>query len=435
MKILCFSLSPSHLKGIVYQKGIQISQFECPLENFSPMFFSHLGIDQNKCYLSLILTDHLSLYKETTLENLPKTSVKKLVQFYAPSQFPIEEADAYFITDFQKVKNSLKLSSHALLKESFKKIIDQTSCLGLVPDGLFSWQKALVSALDVFKPDTGHQLIFYQNQNHLYILQKNGKKIILSTLLKIKHGDTKNLEPALNALKDKITSDHSKVVLIGTTRELDTLIDTTLKPANIERLSDVNSDYLLHIGAAALSEKKAFNLFDKLPKVSRPSLFLKPTFQKLIKLNLVIGTCFTLGALLLFGTSLYKNSTKLQQSHPFHHLNIRQGLAFVDHLKTLSGVVCEAPSPLEVIAYLSSHTALNKLDNESLQAATLNQLSYELINLKKAKVKFSLQFPKEAIKQEFEKSLKLKKIPFTQTHNAHVNTYEIELTKHQLSAS
>lgn len=428
MKILSFHVSTTHLSGVTYKNGLIESQFNILLSEYSPLFFQKLGIDLKEHLIVYTICDQLCLCKEATLNKVPQNSIKKLIPFYESSLFPLDDKETHLVTSYERKKGSYHLTSHAILKEFLLSLLSDLELLTLCPDGLYSWQKALEISFTSFINSQKEQLIFYQQEEILYVLHKNGGIISTSTLVKLTKSNF-SLVPILNALKNKITQSDYEVYFIGDQAQIKDEIQKEFKELITPKLS-IKPSHLIHLGACMLADKNQHNLLKKLP-LKRP-ISTTSLFQRINKINLITSLFAILLGLFMVTKQVYQeHKIKLELSFQ-NSLSLDQTLEEVDKLKLYKTIAIEAPSPLEIMAFFSLHPVLCKIDDTSSLSTSFTNLKYELISSQKAKVTISLNFPSDVIRLDFEKNLKLKKIPFTSTSMAHTTTYEMEFSKYHI---
>lgn len=428
MKILSFHVSTTHLSGVTYKNGLIESQFNILLSEYSPLFFQKLGIDLKEHFIVYTLCDQLCLCKETTLNKVPQNSIKKLIPFYESSLFPLDDKQTHLVTSYERKKGSYHLTSHAILKEFLEDLLSDLELLTLNPDGLYSWQKALETSFFSFIKNKKEQLIFYQQDEILYVLHKNDGIISTSTLVKLTKSNS-SLMPLVNALKNKISQSDCEVYFIGDHAHTHDEIKKEFKDLILSKLS-IKPSHLLHLGACMLADKNQHNLLKNIPLKKGISTSL--LFQRINKINLITSVlAFSLGLFMVTKQIYQEQKIKIELS-PQSSLSLDQTLEEVDKLKLYKTIAKEAPSPLEIMAFFSSHPVLSKIHDLSSLSTSFTNFRYELMSCQKAKVTISLNFPSDLIRLDFEKDLKLKKIPFTFTSMAHTTTYEMEFSKYHI---
>lgn len=425
MKILSFHISKSRLVGVIYHKGFIESQFDLLLQDYTPLFFQKMGLNLQEYYLCYTICDSSVLCKESFLTKVPQNAIKKLIPFYESSLFPLDDKDTCLVTFYEKIKKSYHLCSHAIVKDTLNALLDELKSLSLLPDALFSWQKALEKSLSHLLDPQKESLIFYFYADVLYILHKKDGHIATSTSIKILPKNP-SLSPILASLKQQLGTNPYDVFYIGDHEGLEKQLQSTFNDSLIMPKLNVKPHHLMHQGACLLAEKNKYNLlknfsFNKMPPLS----LMKKT---LLKINLIASVSALLLSAFIFGKQLYQEN---KSSHD-PHISIEQSLEAIDKLKVLHTIAIEAPSPLDIMAYLSTHPVLNKMENRSSLSTSFSSLKYELLSPQKAKVILSLTFPQESLKLEFEKHLTLKKIPFTCINRPHTTNYELEFTKNNL---
>lgn len=426
VKILSFCLSATHLKGIICQHGLVESQFECLLSDFSPLYFQKLGIDIQKCFIIYTICDQTSLLKESKLDHIPQNSIKKLIKFYETSLFPINENDAFIITEFCKIKKSYFLSSHAFIKDAILSLEDNLKALQLNPDGIFSWQKALEKSVESQFSPGKNQIIFYIHENNLYVLARVNQQISLSSILKISTSHA-HLTSALMSIKNQNMSDDCEVFYIGDNTSLETLIKSEF-PNIAAPLLQSRPAHLFQYGSALLANKNKHNLIYKLPIKKQ-----WPKFQigkKIRTINYISSLLILTISGMIMGLKLYREHQYSLSPVSGKRVSLHRSLRDMETLNVFRQIALEAPTPLEIMAYFSSHPILNKTDKGSSLSTSFSYLKYQLLSLQKAKVTICFNFPSEAIRQEFEKHLKIHKISFTHTSTTHATIYDMEFSKH-----
>lgn len=429
MKILSFHLSNTSIVGIVYKNGFVESQFSISHDEYTPLFFQKMGINLQEYYLAYVLTNNLSLYKESILSHVPANSIKKVIPFYESSLFPLDDKEAYITTSYEKEKKSFHLKSHAILKESLDGLISDLKNFSLAPDGLFSWQQALDLSLKPFFDIKKQQLIFYLYEDFLYILHKKEGYIATSTISKITE-ENSCLPPLILALKQRSEIGSTEVFFIGQSQNLQTQIQELFdKPLIVPNLK-VKASHLLHFGACLLADKNQKNLVEKISHKS--TLPLSSMKTRLRNINLMATAVALIITVFIWAAQIYEEK---KINHSFIHnekLTVDESLENIEKLKIFKAIAIEAPTPLEIMAFFSSHPILNKIDPSSSLSTSFSNFKYELLSPQKAKVTIGFSFPSQVLRLEFEKHLKIIKIPFTSHPTPHISTYELEFSKNTL---
>jgi hypothetical protein len=423
VKILSFHISKKRLLGIVYQNGLVESQFDVSLNDFSPLFFQKLGIDLKDYYLSCVIVDPAILCKEAVLTNVPQNAIKKLIPFYESSLFPMDDKETFIITNYEKIKKSFHVSSFAILKQTLDLWLLELQNLSITIDTLLPWQKALEKSIEALFDQKKEQLIFYFNDDILYILHRKNGCLMTSTTMRYS-SQISSFNHMISALKQNLSLEAYEAFLMGEHLDIEKTLTETFGHHLKKPLLSVKPSHLILLGASFLAEKNKNNLLKNISFTkSLPLDLLKNT---LIKINKVACTCALALSLFIFVKKLYEEKNQLSG---FSTQTIDQSLETFEKLKVYKTMAIEAPSPLDIMAYFSSHGILNKTDSSSTLSASFSNFRYELLSPQKAKVSLNLTFPQEALRCEFEKHLKLKKIPFTCINTPHSSTYDMEFSK------
>lgn len=425
MKILSFHIFKSHLLGVIYHKGLIESQFDLLLQDYTPLFFEKMGLNLKEYYVCYTICDPTILCKESLLDHVPQKAIKKLIPFYESSLFQLDDQDTYFVTSYEKRKKSYHFCAHAIVKNTLQALLDELKNLSLFPDAVFSWQKTLESSVShLFEPQK-ESLIFYFYYDILYILHQKQGHLATSTCIKITPKNV-SLTSLITSLKQQLSSEGYNVFYIGDHEELQKQLHSFFAENLIIPPCHVKLQHLMHQGAYELAIKNKYNLLKNLSLNQAPPVsIMKKIF---LKINVITSVSALLLASLIFVKQLYQEKTTLTPCYS----SLEQSLEAIDKLKALQTIAIEAPSPLDIMAYFSNHPVLNKTENRFCLSTSFSNFKYELVCCQKAKVTLSLTFPQESIKLEFEKHLKLKKIPFTCINKPHTTHYELEFTKNNL---
>jgi hypothetical protein len=385
VKILSLTLTPTHLKGLVFDKERINLSFECPLTEYSPVFFDRLNIDLSTLLITFVLPEATTLYKEKTFHNVPKTSLKNLVKFYEKSLFPFEEDEAYFVSEVLRKKKNLSLKTTTCMSSATSKTLEDLKCLGLYPDALSSWQTALHASLNFFLKNKEPVLVFYIKNHTLFVFHGDQEHILFSTLLKIDTHSLKNLESALSSLKLTLNQENLESFIIGDNASIEAYILQAFPNGKHQILLDKHQDNLLLFGAGLLAQTNTFNLLKK--EWTTPSKVNIPLFKHLTTLNIAlcgIVLFFTLSLSLYHNFSMRNAFKQIDPSSVPVFVSqsvINKKITLLESLKYLDNYIPQVPTPAEVVAFLSAHPILNQIDKASGKNTSIHYLDYSPLSV------------------------------------------------------
>lgn len=428
LKILCLTLNTTHLKGALFEQDQIIASFQVSLSDYTPLFFSKLGIDLNQTLISFVLTETPTLYKESCFQKTPKSSLKKVISFYERSLFPLENNEAIYSSQALKIKKTLQLKSSICMKQGLLKTLDNLSALNLQPDYVGPWQPCLKKALSHLLKSTLSGLFIYTYNEQGYVLQLEQDQILFSTLLKTSAHQHTILDQALKNLPQT-----TQMTLLGEHSSLSAKIKQIYPHIHVYEPVDQSSDNLILLGLALSAQKGSFNFLKKLnlKREVKGNTFLQKL--SLINLSLTAVTILTVIGLFCIHNHTLKTGLTLLENRAQNLIITQQELLdkkeHLLRLSYLSKQVPEVPSPLDLIAFLSNHPILVQTDHLSGKSAYCQELSYELIDKGNLKVVVSCYLPSQQLKTAFEQDLNHRSITFKTTKQAHLYLYELHFKK------
>lgn len=409
------------------------SRFKCPLHEFDFSFFSRLNIHPSDSYLALLLPVSSSLYKEQLFPEIAQKGLKKSLPSYIHSLFPLENLEKKSEVTVKKILKQIHVTVCITSQNAIDLSQSLLSQLDLVGDYLGIWQSAFINAVTphILSHDG---LFFYFSDQHLFIIYLESKMCLFSSVISLAH--LESLEDALKDLQLKYTGKNTWV--IGSNHSKIDLLKNHFPDFQTNPFFEDIAEYFLIYGNALQALKNEGNF-----QQNKSLLFLKSApIQRLLKRTAMINFCasFIIFTSAILGYFYHQNQLNLPV---FDSLASKKPLLVtrsdvntkkleLQKIINYSKFVPEAPSPCDVLSFLSSHKAFSDQNITNGKLGSISDFSYQLIDLFQASVFMKCSFPTKEHKQVFENDLRIKKITFKATEQGHLYFYELLFTKNNL---